>query len=446
MAGPVGDELAVTKTASEASSYDSDLARQFGTILSISDDALIKLASRCRQQQIATEATNPVVPACVVVSRFEGSYNRVHVLRFEDSIKYVIRVPCFGWGIHWKQEDATSLRSQALTMRFIKRKTGIPMPEVYDYDTTLNNDIGAPYILMSFVEGRQINQVWEDDNRRTSREARLQKIMITTAEAMCQLQNLRFNKLGTLSFETETTDYPQVGSIPIWDEGELFDVDAERRFVGTVGPFDTSQDFFRYQLKRFVKGEKLIPYQLGVGKLLSLLIDYLPFSSKSTTATDSPETFVLAPPDFNFRNVLVDESGKLVGILDWDNVRTVPRYAGWASYPPWLMMDWQPFWGEGDGKDSAADYERYRKFYAGKMEQLLHGSEHDRYTRKSHLFSSIVSACGDSMSDSFVVQRILKIVLDDEYEYDYEERIGKGEWNPEKEAMLREKFRGLLAV
>jgi hypothetical protein len=103
-------------------------------------------------------------------------------------------------------------------------------------------------------------------------------------------------------------------------------------------------------------------------------------------------------------------------------------------------MDWQPFWGEGDGKDSAADYERYRKFYAGKMEQLLHGSEHDRYTRKSHLFSSIVSACGDSMSDSFVVQRILKIVLDDEYEYDYEERIGK-EWNPEKEAMLREKFR-----
>lgn len=47
-----------------------------------------------------------------------------------------------------------------------------------------------------------------------------------------------------------------------------------------------------------------------------MLIDYLPFSSKSTTATDSPETFVLAPPDFNFRNVLVDESGKLVGILD----------------------------------------------------------------------------------------------------------------------------------
>ncbi|KAI9875617.1 MAG: hypothetical protein M1830_008204 [Pleopsidium flavum] len=446
MAGPAGDEFTVAKTVSEASSYDSDLAKQFGSILSISDDALTKLASRFRQQQVTTETSIPAIPACVVVSRFEGAYNRVHVLRFEDGIKYVIRVPCFGWGNHWQREDATSLRSQALTMQFIKRKTGIPMPEVYDYDTTFHNVIGAPYILMSFVEGRQINQVWEDDSGATSREDKLQRIMSTTAEAMCHLQNLHFDKLGTLYFETETTQNPQVGSMPAWDEGELLDVNAERRFMGMVGPFDTSQDFLKYQLRRFDKVKKLIPYQLGVGKLLSLLIDYLPFSSKSTAATDPPETFVLSPPDFNFRNVLVDESGKLTGILDWDNVRTVPRYAGWASYPPWLMMDWQPFWGEGDGKDSAADYERHRRFYAEKIGQLLHGSGDYKYTLKSHLFNSIVSACGDSMSDSFVVQRILKIVLGDEYDYDYEERIGKGNWDSEKEAMLREKVRELLAV
>lgn len=250
--------------------------------------------------------------------------------------------------------------------------------------------------------------------------------MITTAEAMRNLQRVRFDKLGTLYFEHGTTTSPQISSIPIWDETELFDQDAERRFVGTVGPFDTTQEFLKHQLRRFDKGKELIPYQLGVGTLLSLLVEYLPFSAKSAPATNYPETFVLSPPDFNFRYVLFDDSGNLTGILDRDNVRTVPRFAGWTSYPPWLMMDWQPSWGEGDGKDSAADFERYREFYAERMGQLLDGAGDFRFTRKSHLFSSIVGACGDSCSDSFVVQRVLKIVLGDKYESDFEERMGSG--------------------
>ena len=52
------------------------------------------------------------------------------------------------------------------------------------------------------------------------------------------------------------------------------------------------------------------------------------------------------------------------------------------------------------------------------MERLLRGPGDHKYTRKSHLFSSIVGACGDSMMDSFVVQRILNIVLGEEFEHD----------------------------
>ena len=82
---------------------------------------------------------------------------------------------------------------------------------MYDYDATLKNDLGAPYILMSFTEGRQIREVWEEGEG-PFREARLRTIMTTTAEAMCELQSLQFDKLGILMFKKDTTGEPQVGS------------------------------------------------------------------------------------------------------------------------------------------------------------------------------------------------------------------------------------------
>ena len=109
----------------QVSNQDFDVIRHFGTILATSDAARIRVASRARQRQVTTDAANQTVPLCVVVSRFEEGYNRIHILRFADGVKYVVRIPCWGQGGQWKRDDAISLRSQALMMRFIKRKTGV---------------------------------------------------------------------------------------------------------------------------------------------------------------------------------------------------------------------------------------------------------------------------------------------------------------------------------
>ena len=147
------------------------------------------------------------------------------------------------------------------------------------------------------------------------------------------------------------------------DEGEPFDVNAKDGYWELLDLSRPPWAFLKYELKRFKRRRgQLVPHELRTGRLLSLKVDYLPFSSRTKTTTVAPETFVPVPPDFKFRNVLVDDTGRLTGIVDWDNITTVPRYAGWASYLPWRMMDWQPFWGEGDRNDSAADYERYREF------------------------------------------------------------------------------------
>ncbi|RDI86094.1 hypothetical protein Vi05172_g3885 [Venturia inaequalis] len=49
---------------------------------------------------------------------------------FTDGTKYAIRVPAHGAIKKWTNENAIELRSQALTMMLIKRKTDAPVLEV----------------------------------------------------------------------------------------------------------------------------------------------------------------------------------------------------------------------------------------------------------------------------------------------------------------------------
>lgn len=58
----------------------------------------------------------------------------------------VIRVPATGWGNGMTDTAARAIRSQVITLRLIKCQTTIPVPEIYGFDTTCDNEIGAPYI------------------------------------------------------------------------------------------------------------------------------------------------------------------------------------------------------------------------------------------------------------------------------------------------------------
>lgn len=42
----------------------------------------------------------------------------------------------------------------------IRRRTSIPVPEVYAFDSRLDNIINAPYIAMEFVDGIQMSKRW----------------------------------------------------------------------------------------------------------------------------------------------------------------------------------------------------------------------------------------------------------------------------------------------
>ena len=191
----IPSEAAVDAALDVESNSDSDaeyLAERFGCLLSMGADSLEALAGRIRK----SSCSDAYQGHCQLVSRLNGSYNLVHVLDFTDGIKYVIRVPLTAQEGRFDENAQRELRAHALTLRYIKKNTGLPVPDVFDFDVTHQNEIGAPYIAMSYMEGTQVSEKW------FSRDSGLSDLrcraLDTIAEAMCKLKDLEFNAIGSL--------------------------------------------------------------------------------------------------------------------------------------------------------------------------------------------------------------------------------------------------------
>ena len=124
-----------------------------------------------------------------------------------------------------------------------------------------------------------------------------------------------------------------------------------------LGPFLTSR---LYLLNDFDDPGEDDAYAVGAHKLTGIMVAHLPSPTKGS------ETFVLRPPDFDSQNIMIDERGKLTGIIDWDNVQTFPSFVGYSRYLGWITRDWDPLmhgWPKSDEENSPAELTRYRKYY-----------------------------------------------------------------------------------
>ncbi|KAI8627058.1 hypothetical protein F5Y19DRAFT_444198 [Xylariaceae sp. FL1651] len=54
------------------------------------------------------------------------------------------------------------MESQVATIRLIRSKTTVPVPDIYALNTSVDNEIGAPYICVSFISGKPVSEVWFD--------------------------------------------------------------------------------------------------------------------------------------------------------------------------------------------------------------------------------------------------------------------------------------------
>lgn len=92
-----------------------------------------------------------------------------HVIReivFDDDVHWIARVRMARINknadehyipkqVHdfWTDALAAEMQSEIDTMSYVREHTDIPVPQVYSYDTTATNPVGAPFMLMECFAG-----------------------------------------------------------------------------------------------------------------------------------------------------------------------------------------------------------------------------------------------------------------------------------------------------
>jgi hypothetical protein len=462
----------------EPNGDDENDRRDFKTVRSIPCAALEDLVLK---SVYMGDGLNP--RTCRITHRKEGSFHHCVFLNIEPSDlpgqQYVLKIPAHGTAAYWHPGDAFMLRNEAVLMQHIRHHTKCPVPEVVAFDETLDNCIGAPYILMKKIEGMSALDMWQGkmlmkppvdgeeymqaDNPRTVLEELRINLLKSLAHATSQLRTLEFTEIGVPVFERPEDDQP-VTYGPVWN----WHSKSYMQELTPVGPFKTSRAFFETGLDNALNMGDIEGYDQndtvtlalkGARKLLEISIDSVPLAASSmlppfqcvddeqAQKPDSPTThFVLRHEDLDLQNILVDEDGNVTGIIDWDGCMTVPSCIGYASIPTFLRRDWLPDHTMANRPYLTWATKRYRDIYAEAMVEALHIDHSDAmYIKKSAMYQALLAVLYDDDNCFGVLGKILA-EIEEFRRVDMKElciRLGKG-W-PAAEKVLTEKVAELLA-
>jgi hypothetical protein len=296
-------------------------------------------------------------------------------------------------------------------MQVLKRETTIPVPEILQFDNSLNNELNCPYILMEHVDGIPLQDSWFD--HRVSHDI-LEQRRVTTlrqvAAAMIQLDKFTYGKGGQVAYSKDGHS-TTVGPMKCMDSAaelarlETDDTDLTPIFC-ELGPFEDQSSFLLSLLNR--RNSPPDEYSRGINEMLRLFISWIPNSNANE--------FVLSHPDFDMQNVLVAEDGSLRSLIDWDGVAAVPRVVGNRSYPGWITRDWDPAkyaWDEDAEpnetvkENSPEELAHYRDIYADAVGSAVSTSDLPiSLTRNSLIVENVRIAADDPFSTHGIVERI----------------------------------------
>lgn len=396
-------------------------AELFSAVLSRLDkDHLPQLAAAVRQRSGDQHEGVPTVEEPVY-----GSYHLLFPLLFPDGIRWMAKFPVNGTPEKWNELSSRALDAEANTMRLLKKETTIPLPTVFDFSATADNKLGCPYILMSFIAGKPLYDVWFGHRQGSMSPETVEgcrtRALQDIASAMTQLKQFSFEKGGFLTFDSDGNP-SGVGPMRRVDHQAMLDRwfvddDASNDPIYVESPtFDHLHEYYTFALGLH---EQVKPFPRGVALLLKALVDCIPPSTGT-------KPFVLAHPDYDIQNFIVSDEGELQGIIDWDGVAAVPRRAGSERYPGWLTRDWDPvMYGYQESMDEGGEPEEvwedspetlkhFRKLYRDMVATCretwkgpVEAIPDEGITRMSLVIENLVIAADEPQSRNEILRKIV---------------------------------------
>ncbi|KAM7193819.1 hypothetical protein V8F33_007608 [Rhypophila sp. PSN 637] len=333
--------------------------KTFGSLLDIPKTSLVDLAIEIRAR---SRLLNTKSESGRLIRRIIGSRNLVHIIELNDGFKLIIRVPATDKdGL--TQVAAKAMASQEAILRLISVGTTMPVPVVYEFGTTKDNTIGAPYICMRFLPGRKVSEVWLDTSLQTPLlEDRRLRILTSVAKSMAQLKQYNPPMIGSFHL-SKNWDRMTYESCYDYEEQE----DGSTSIIESGGTFDTIKGYVNHYLRwPMVKiTEDKSPEARAAILVTKWALKHLHFHLHEQRPSEN-FMFGLAPRGFDSQNIMVDDQGNLTGILDWDLVQTLPRCVGHIRYPGWITRDWNRLTSDSENwpdELEREELERYRRHY-----------------------------------------------------------------------------------
>lgn len=254
-----------------------------------------------------------------------GSFNRVIGIFFSSSKRhpgsYVLRIPRDPLGV-----EADEFENQVAIAHFLEIK--LPVPTIHAYDTTTSNAISRQYVLQNRVSGSCLENVYES----LSAEERLH-IASRVAAMIIRMEHISFPTAGRLMSTSKLPDRCRnlkdlsisLGIGPFQIDGKPGPGFTHGQSVKDIlcGLINSQIAYCDRHDKRLEKWETLHEVILEMDR-----VGYL----KGSDA-------VLWHWDFAARNILVDHAKdgpwEISGILDWNDVLSVPRVMS-RKLPAWL--------------------------------------------------------------------------------------------------------------
>ncbi|KAK3935482.1 hypothetical protein QBC46DRAFT_358193 [Diplogelasinospora grovesii] len=297
-------------------------ARATTFLVTVKWDVLASIASRLRNG----------VPCDFSEKYSIGHFNMVRRIAFADGISWVarLRLPQLRavFGDREVLDVASTLKAEVASMKFLKAKTSIPVPEVHSYSVDPTNDVGAPYILMDYINGTAATELREarkcdaglfgtPDQDRKFRE-QMAGIQVT-------LSSFTFDQIGSLYQDEQTSDF----------------------FIGSEietgkGPWASSMDYYAdlaNHALRVCVHSAAHDVQMSCSFAVPILFKHLMSLYGQIGSMGGP--FRLVNRDFGAHNLLVDDNFEIVGLIDLDGVMAAPIEVV-AQYPVLTGLDRGP--------------------------------------------------------------------------------------------------------
>lgn len=289
---------------------------------------------------------------CKISDQFtNGSQNLIIEAVFEDDVVWIARIKL---SKELLPHERAVLESEVHVMRVVRSRTTIPVPEVYSWGCDRDNVFGAPFILMQGVAGRNFcNDPCFDSVK--------YKVLDQMASILIQLSLIRF---------------PAIGSLTVEDNISSIVIDGN-----PAGPFTSAADYYLQFVSCYEKRAEGITEENDRNQMLSICAFYRSTAIPHFVRSLGP--FPMINADFGLHNLLINDNGDVVAVIDWANSGTAP-WESFAIFPLPISVLWTkrakyptPRWEQliSDQKFFVNALQKYEKqFYTDSIVSSLIGS------------------------------------------------------------------------